>query len=160
SAPVTDSQNCCESRSPRPAGTHAARPARPAWPIQDRSSTVLPLPGGADTTITRAGAASRPNGRGRATTPPAPGPTTPPATASDPTADPMLPIIAPHPPTRPQVPDADTLTDARHPDLPSALGPTDDIDGQPPHHPRRTPLSVSAPGHLTLIPKPHGTAAV
>jgi hypothetical protein len=30
----------------------------------------LPLPGGADTTVTRARAASRPNSRGRATTPP------------------------------------------------------------------------------------------
>jgi hypothetical protein len=32
----------------RPAGTRATRsdsPAAPAWPIQDRSSTVFPLPG-------------------------------------------------------------------------------------------------------------------
>jgi len=43
-----DSQNRCGSRSPRAAGTHATRsdsPAAPAWPIQDRSSTVFPLPG-------------------------------------------------------------------------------------------------------------------
>jgi len=43
-----DSQNRCGSRSPRPAGTHATRSdslAAPAWPIQDRSSTVFPLPG-------------------------------------------------------------------------------------------------------------------
>src|SRR6185312_12432065 len=36
-----------------PADTHAARPARAAPPIQDRSSTVLLLPGGADITVTR-----------------------------------------------------------------------------------------------------------
>ena len=54
----------------RPAGTHAARSARPASLIQDRSRTVLPLPGGADTTVTRADAASRSNSPGRETTPP------------------------------------------------------------------------------------------
>jgi hypothetical protein len=36
-----------------PADTHAARPARPAPPIQDRGSTILPLSGGADITVTR-----------------------------------------------------------------------------------------------------------
>src|SRR5215831_21187375 len=92
-APSTDSQNCCGSPSPRPTGTHAARPARPAWPIQDRSNTVLPLPGGPDTTVTRTGAASRPNSLGRKTTPPAPASATRPATASDPTADTTFPII-------------------------------------------------------------------
>src|SRR5262249_19305983 len=81
--------------SPRPAGTHATLPATPDWLIQDRSSTVLPLPGGADTTATRACAASRPNSRGRETTPPAPRPAAPPAAASAPTADPMAQIIAP-----------------------------------------------------------------
>ena len=47
-AASTDSQNRCGSRSSRPAGTRATRsdsPAAPAWPIQDRSSTVFPLPG-------------------------------------------------------------------------------------------------------------------
>jgi hypothetical protein len=41
-------------------------------PIQDRSSTVLPLPGGADTTVTLAAPASRSHSPGRETTPPAP----------------------------------------------------------------------------------------
>ena len=47
-AASTDSHNRCGSRSSRPAGTRATRsdsPAAPAWPIQDRSSTVFPLPG-------------------------------------------------------------------------------------------------------------------
>src|SRR5215472_17464573 len=56
------------------AATHVARPARPAHLIQDRSSTVFPLPAGADTTLTRVCAPSRPNSRGRDTTPPAPRP--------------------------------------------------------------------------------------
>jgi hypothetical protein len=30
------------------------------------------------------------------------------------------------------------LTAAMHQELPSASGLTDDIDGQPPHHPRKT----------------------
>ncbi len=98
SAASTDSQNRCGSRSPRPTGTHAARPATPARLIQDRNSTVFPLPADADTTLTRA-APSRPNSRGRDTTPPAPGPAAPPATASAPTVDPMFPIIAPRQPT-------------------------------------------------------------
>jgi hypothetical protein len=76
SAPSTDSQNRCGSRSSRPTGTNAARPARPAWPIQDRSSIVLPLPAGADTTVTRADPPSRSHSPGRETTPPAPGPAT------------------------------------------------------------------------------------
>jgi FAD/FMN-containing dehydrogenase len=96
SAASTDSQNRCGSRSPRPAGTHAARSSRPAALIQDRSSAVFPLPGGADTKVTCA-APSRPNSRGRETTPPAPEPAAPPATASAPAADPMVPIIAPKP---------------------------------------------------------------
>src|SRR5262249_49254324 len=79
-------------RPPTPA-PRAASPATPAQLIHDRSSTVLPLPGGPDTTVTRACAASRPNSLGRETTPPAPGPATPPATESDPTAAPMFPII-------------------------------------------------------------------
>src|SRR6185312_11146686 len=41
------------SRSPSGARSFSSRPARPVPPIQDRSSTVLPLPGGADTTVTR-----------------------------------------------------------------------------------------------------------
>src|SRR5262249_60043069 len=77
-------------------------PATPDWLIHDRSSTVLPLPAGADTTITRARAPSRPTSRGRATTPPAPGPAAPPATAPAPTADPMVPIIASRQPTWPR----------------------------------------------------------
>jgi hypothetical protein len=35
------------------------------------------------------------------------------------------------------------LTAAMHQDLPSAPGPTDNIDGQLPHHPRRTPRWTS-----------------
>jgi hypothetical protein len=34
--------------------THAARVARPDAAIQDRSRNVLPLPAGADTSVTRA----------------------------------------------------------------------------------------------------------
>jgi hypothetical protein len=66
SAPSTDSQNRRGSRFPRPAATHAARPARPASAIHDRSRTVLPLPAGADTTVTRAGpraVRTRPDGQ-------------------------------------------------------------------------------------------------
>src|SRR6516165_3564686 len=66
-----------------------------AWLSHDRSRTVFPLPGGAETTVTRADVPSRSNSLGRETIPPAPGPATPPTTASDPTADPMFPIIAP-----------------------------------------------------------------
>lgn len=47
------------ARSSRPAVTHAARCVRAGWLIQDRSRTVLPLPGGADTTVTRADPLSR-----------------------------------------------------------------------------------------------------
>src|SRR5262249_1959861 len=101
SEPSTDSQNCCGSRSPRLTVTHAALPAAPAWLIHDRSRTVFPLPGGADTTVTRADVPSRSNSLGRETIPPAPGPATPPATVSDPTAGPMSPIIAPREPTWP-----------------------------------------------------------
>ncbi|MGH3296001.1 MAG: hypothetical protein ACRDP7_29800 [Trebonia sp.] len=63
-------QNRCGSRSPRPAGTHDARPPAPAWPSHDRSSTVFSLPTGADTTVTRAAPASRPSSTGRGTTVP------------------------------------------------------------------------------------------
>jgi hypothetical protein len=38
-----------------------------------------------------------------------------------------------------QVPDVDMPTAAMHRELPSAPGLTDDIDGLPPHHARRTP---------------------
>jgi len=48
-----DSQSRCGFRSPASTGTHAARSARPAAPIHDRSSTVFQSPGGADTTVTR-----------------------------------------------------------------------------------------------------------
>lgn len=66
SAPATESQKCCGSRSSRPTATHPVLSRRPASLIQDCSSTVLPLPAGADTTITRAGPASRPHSPGRA----------------------------------------------------------------------------------------------
>jgi hypothetical protein len=85
SAPTTAGQNSCGSRSPCPTGTQPAHSARPAAPIHDRSSTVFPLPGGADTTVTRADAPSRSNSPERDTTPPAPGR----ATASDLPAAPM-----------------------------------------------------------------------
>ena len=84
-APSADSQNRCGSGSSRPSVTHAARSARPDSLIQDLSSTVLPLPAGADTTVTRADAPSRSNRPRRETTPPAPGPATRRA------ADPELP---------------------------------------------------------------------
>ena len=82
-AASTDSRNRCGSRSSRPAGTDATRADRPAWLIQDRNSTVLPLPAGAAITATRAGPASRPNSPGRATTLPVPDAVTRPATESD-----------------------------------------------------------------------------
>src|SRR5262249_25034120 len=63
--------------------------SKPAELIQDRNSTVFPLPGGADTTVTRA-APSRPNSRGRDTTLPATEPAAP-ATASAPAPDRMAP---------------------------------------------------------------------
>jgi hypothetical protein len=72
SAPNTDSQNRCGSRSSRPAVTHATRPASPAPAIHDRSNTVFPLPAGAHTTVTRADDPSRPNSDTRGTTPPLP----------------------------------------------------------------------------------------
>jgi hypothetical protein len=56
----------------------------------------LPLPAGAETTVTRAGTASCSNSLGRGTTPPAPGAATSPATAPGRTTDPMASIIAPH----------------------------------------------------------------
>jgi hypothetical protein len=61
SAPRTESQNRCGSRPFRSAGTHAAQSRRPDWLIHDRSSTVFPLPGGADTTVTRADPPNCPN---------------------------------------------------------------------------------------------------
>src|SRR5262249_57796036 len=76
-------------------------PATPAQLIHDRSSTVLPLPGDADTTLTRARAANRPNSRGRPTTPPVPGPSSPPATEAAPATDLIVQIIAPHQPAWP-----------------------------------------------------------
>jgi hypothetical protein len=48
---------------PRWTGTHAARPARPASAIHDRSRSVFPLPAGADTSVTRPAVPSRPEQR-------------------------------------------------------------------------------------------------
>ena len=83
-AASTDSQNRCGSRSPRPAGTHATRsdsPAAPAWPIQDRSSAVFPLPAGGRR-HSHPGRPQQPwDNQGRETTPPAPRPAAPRATA-------------------------------------------------------------------------------
>src|SRR5262249_15463280 len=59
----TETRHCGGPRSPRQADPPAARSASPAALIQDRSSTVFPLPAEADTTVTRA-APSRPNNRG------------------------------------------------------------------------------------------------
>jgi hypothetical protein len=55
----------------------------------------------------------------------------------------MVPIIAPTPADMAQVPDADMLTGAMHQDLPQRARLTGGIDGQPPHHPRRTPRWTS-----------------
>ena len=55
--PGADIQNRCASRSTLPPGTHAVSCVRPVLVIHDRSTTVLPLPGGADTSTTRAGPA-------------------------------------------------------------------------------------------------------
>ena len=74
SAPSTDSQKCCGSRSSGRADTHATRSARAAPLIHDRSKIVLPLPAGAEVTATRADIWSRSNRTGRETTTPAPGP--------------------------------------------------------------------------------------
>jgi hypothetical protein len=52
------------------------------------------------------------------------------------------------------------LTAAMHQERPTASGPTGDIDGEPPHHARRTPPSAPVPGHLIVIPKPRRTAAL
>ena len=52
SAAVTEIQNRWASHCGGTC-TQAARPARPDRAIQDRSRTVLPLPGGADTCATR-----------------------------------------------------------------------------------------------------------
>jgi len=80
--------NRCGSRSPRPADAHAARPSSPAWLSHDRSSTVFPLPAGADTTVTRAGLPTRSISAGRDTTvgasAPAPPPPRPPDRPQDP----------------------------------------------------------------------------
>jgi hypothetical protein len=77
-----------DRRECRRPGEHPARSVRPAAPIHDRSS-VFPLPGGADTTVTEAGAPSRSNSPERDTTPPTPGRATRPTTASALSADPM-----------------------------------------------------------------------
>ena len=49
-----------------------------------------------------------------------------------------------------QVPDADVLTAAMYQDLPPASGLTDNIDGQPPHHPRKT-RRWTQPGDLMPV---------
>ena len=69
SAPSTDSQNRCGSRSSPCTGTHAAHAARPLSAIQERTRSVFPLPGGADTSVTRPAAPSSSKSPGRETTP-------------------------------------------------------------------------------------------
>ena len=72
-----DPPSCTASRSVTPKehtysrhpGTQAARPARTASSIHDRSRNVFPLPAGADTSVTRAAPPSRPNSAWRDTTP-------------------------------------------------------------------------------------------
>ena len=54
SASTTDSQKRCASRSSRSTDTQAVRSPRPAASIHDRSRTVLPLPAGAETSVTPA----------------------------------------------------------------------------------------------------------
>ena len=72
-APRAPTSRTAEDRAPsrhrHPRG--AVRQA--ASSIHDRSRTVFPLPAGADTTVTRTRAPSRPNSPIRGTTPPAPG---------------------------------------------------------------------------------------
>ena len=68
-ATSTESQNRFGSSSPRSTATHAALSSRPASPIQARSSDVLPLPAGADTSVTRRASARRSNSSRRATMP-------------------------------------------------------------------------------------------
>jgi hypothetical protein len=70
---VVSDLNRCGSRSPRLTVAHPTCSASLASVIHDRSSMVFPLPGGADSTVTRANP-SRPHNPGRETTPPAPGP--------------------------------------------------------------------------------------
>ena len=55
SASTTDSQNRCASRSPRSTDTHADAVRGPTASAHERSSTVLPLPAGAQTTTTPPG---------------------------------------------------------------------------------------------------------
>ncbi|HEV3295214.1 MAG TPA: WhiB family transcriptional regulator, partial [Streptosporangiaceae bacterium] len=57
-----------DSREYRRPGEHPARSVRPAAPIHDRSS-VFPLPGGADTTVTGPGAPSRSSAAGQGWSP-------------------------------------------------------------------------------------------
>ena len=52
---TTASQNRWGSRSSRSTVTHATRSASPESSIHERSSTVLPLPAGAETSVTPAG---------------------------------------------------------------------------------------------------------
>ena len=51
-ASITASQKRWASRSPRSTDTHATRSRSPASSIHDRSSTVLPLPAGAEISVT------------------------------------------------------------------------------------------------------------
>ncbi len=70
SSSTTDSQNRCGSCSSRWTETHAVRSARSAASIHERTSTVFPLPGDAETRVTPAAkpADRRSNSSGRATT--------------------------------------------------------------------------------------------
>ena len=58
SAATADSQKCCGSCSRPSTATQATRSPRPLWLIQDRTSTVLPLPAGAHTWVTRGAVSS------------------------------------------------------------------------------------------------------
>jgi hypothetical protein len=86
SSRMTESQKRWASRSPRSTGTQAIRSPIPASPIHDRSKTVLPLPGGAETSVTPPAtpADSRANSARRATTGGAHTPRIPPARGAEP----------------------------------------------------------------------------
>src|SRR4029077_1310802 len=60
----------CGSRSWPCTGTHAAREARPVWPIHERSKNVFPLAADADIRTTRSAPASRAERARRETIPP------------------------------------------------------------------------------------------
>ena len=97
---------CAQHRQPEPLRITIVTPDRyppvlsfrPVSPIHDRSSTDFPLPGGAETTVTRADAPSRPNSPVRDTTPSRTRTSGPPATASGSPTGPMTQILARHQP--------------------------------------------------------------